>query len=53
MLKGMGERTPPCGTPDLNCRFVDVWVPECCVCHASLDVGLRCILVWCVVCSSV
>ena len=21
----MGERTPPCGTPDLNCRFVDVW----------------------------
>ena len=20
-----GERTPPCGTPDLNCRFVDVW----------------------------
>ena len=20
----MGERTPPCGTPDLNCRFVDV-----------------------------
>ena len=37
MLKSMGERTPPCGTPDLNCRFVDV-VPECCVCHASLDV---------------
>ena len=25
MLKSMGERTPPCGTPDLNCRFVDVW----------------------------
>ena len=25
MLKNMGERTPPCGTPDLNCRFVDVW----------------------------
>ena len=24
MLKSMGERTPPCGTPDLNC-FVDVW----------------------------
>ena len=24
-LKSMGERTPPCGTPDLNCRFVDVW----------------------------
>ena len=21
MLKIMGERTPPCGTPDLNCRF--------------------------------
>ena len=31
MLKSMGERTPP----DLNCRFV---VPECCVCHVSLDV---------------
>ena len=25
MLKSMGERTPPCGTPDLNCRSVDVW----------------------------
>ena len=25
MSKSMGERTPPCGTPDLNCRFVDVW----------------------------
>ena len=25
MVKSMGERTPPCGTPDLNCRFVDVW----------------------------
>ena len=25
MLKSMGERTPPCGTPDLNCHFVDVW----------------------------
>ena len=25
MLKSMGEMTPPCGTPDLNCRFVDVW----------------------------
>ena len=21
----MGERTPPCGTPDLNCRFVGMW----------------------------
>ena len=21
----MGERTRPCETPDLNCRFVDVW----------------------------
>ena len=29
MLKNMGERTPPCGTPDLNWRFV---------CHASFDV---------------
>ena len=25
MLTSMGERTPPCETPDLNCRFVDVW----------------------------
>ena len=25
MYLSMGERTPPCGTPDLNCRFVDVW----------------------------
>ena len=25
MLKSMGDRTPPCGTPDLNCCFVDVW----------------------------
>ena len=25
MLKSMGERTTPCETPDLNCRFVDVW----------------------------
>ena len=25
MLKSMGEKTPPCGTPGLNCRFVDVW----------------------------
>ena len=23
MLKSMGERTPPCGTPDLNWRFVN------------------------------
>ena len=38
MLKSMGDRTPPCGTPDLNCRFVECVVPECCVCHASLDV---------------
>ena len=30
MLKSMGERTPPCGTPDLNCRFVDV-------CHRGED----------------
>ena len=26
MLKSMGERTPLCGTPDLNCRFVGVCV---------------------------
>ena len=25
MLKSMGERTPPCGTPDLNLRLVDEW----------------------------
>ena len=25
MLKCMGERTPPCGTPDLNWRFADEW----------------------------
>ena len=25
ILKSMGERTTPYGTPDLNCRFVDVW----------------------------
>ena len=23
--QSMGERTPPRGTPDLNCRFADVW----------------------------
>ena len=34
MLKSMDERTPPCGTQDLNWPFVD----ECCVCHASFDV---------------
>ena len=28
MSKSMGEGTPPCGTPDLNCRFVDVWFPN-------------------------
>ena len=32
MLKNMGERTPPCGTPDLNCRFVDVWLMLCMPC---------------------
>ena len=25
MLKSIGERTPPCGNPDLNWRFVDEW----------------------------
>ena len=25
MLKSMGERMPPCGTPDLNLNFVDEW----------------------------
>ena len=24
MLKGVGERTPPCGTPVLNWRWMDV-----------------------------
>ena len=28
MLKSMGERTPPCGTPDLNRRPDDVWFPN-------------------------
>ena len=28
MLKSMGERTPPCGTPDLNWHFVDEWFPN-------------------------
>ena len=51
MLKSMGERTPPCGTPDLNCRFVDVWFLN--VVYAMRPCSLRCILVWCVVCSSV
>jgi len=27
MLNSMGERTPPCGTPDLNCCCLDV----CCL----------------------
>ena len=27
----MGERTPPCVTPDLNCRFVDVWFLNVCM----------------------
>ena len=25
----MGERTPPCGTPDLNWRFVYEWFLNC------------------------
>ena len=25
MLKSIGESTPPCGTPDLNWRFVNEW----------------------------
>ena len=24
-LKSMSDRTPPCGTPDFNWRFVDEW----------------------------
>ena len=38
MLKSMSERTPPCGTPDLNCRFVDVFLNVIYICHASFDV---------------
>ena len=46
----MGESTPPCGTPDLNWRFVDEWFLN--VVYAMRPLcSLRCILVWCVVCS--
>ena len=34
MLKSVGDRTPPCGTPFLNWRCVS----ECGVCFASFDV---------------
>ena len=27
MLNSVGGRTPPCGTPVLNLRFLDVWFP--------------------------
>ena len=37
MLKGMGEMTPPCGTPYLKLAFCRIMVPECCVCHASFN----------------
>ena len=33
MLNGVGESTPPCGTPVLNCV-----ISICCVDFASLDV---------------
>ena len=35
MLKSMGDRTQPFGTPDLNWRFVDEWFIEC-VCRGML-----------------
>ena len=38
MLKSMVRGTPPCGTPDLNCRFVDVWFLNVVYAIASLDV---------------
>ena len=38
MLNSMGERTPPCGTPDLNCRFVDVWFLNVDVWFLNVDV---------------
>ena len=34
MLKSVGDRTPPCGTPLLNWRCVS----KCGVCFASFDV---------------
>ena len=40
MLKSMGERTPPCGTPDLNCRFVDVWFSSVFAITDRRDIGL-------------
>ena len=38
MLWSMGERTPRCGTPDSNCRFVDVWFLHVVYAMPSLDV---------------
>ena len=38
MLKSMGERTLPCGTPDLNCHFVDVWFLNVVYAMRPLDV---------------
>ena len=37
MLNSVGESTPPCGTPVLNRRCLDVWF-LCCVCFASPNV---------------
>ena len=34
MLNSVGDRTPPCGTPVLNCSYLS----ECGVCFASFDV---------------
>ena len=30
-MKSMCDRTPPCGTPDLNWRFVDEWFLNVCM----------------------
>ena len=37
MLKSVGDRTPPCGTPFLNLRCVDVLVPKR---HSLHEVGM-------------
>ena len=46
MLKSMGERTPPCGTPDLNCRFVDVLMSCSAVFVECLVLNPRCVVMF-------
>ena len=48
MLKRMGERTPPCGTPDLNCGFVDVWFLNVVYAMRPLDLSMVCGMFVCV-----